>query len=66
MRVKELVGDVAFGVDESGDIFLHPKWRDAVELLLQAGISFESDGLLSELEKQILRKPMEEVFRSNR
>ena len=62
IRARELVGDAAFGVDEDGEIFLQPTWSTAVEALLQAGISYESDGLISEAEKQSLRKPVKEVF----
>ena len=62
IRARELVGESAFGVDEDGEIFLQPVWGKAVEALLQAGISYESDHLLSETEKELLQKPVKEVF----
>lgn len=62
IRARELVGEAAFGVDEEGEIYLQSKWAKAYEKLKQAGISYESDNLLTEVEKETLRKPVVEVF----
>jgi len=62
IRARELVGESAFGVDEEGEIYLQPKWSNACEKLKQGGMSYESDNLLSEAEKETLRKPVMEVF----
>lgn len=62
IRARELVGEAAFGVDEEGEICLLPKWSKACEKLRQAGMSYESDNLLTESEKETIRKPVMEVF----
>lgn len=62
IRARELVRESAFGVDEEGEIFLQPKWAKASEILRHAGMSYESDNLLTASEKKILRKPVMEVF----
>ena len=62
IRARELVGESAFEIDDEGEIFLRPKWRAAVETLLQAGMSYESDNLITNEEKELLQRPMIEVF----
>lgn len=63
IRARELVGEAAFGFDDEGEIYLQPKWSKACENLRQAGMSYESDNLLTEAEKETLRKPVMEVFK---
>ena len=62
IRAKELVGDQAFGYDEEGEIYLQPIWALAVEKALQAGMSYASDDVLTELERETLRTPFNKVF----
>jgi hypothetical protein len=63
VRAEEINKELAFGIDEEGESFLQPIWAHACEVLLQAGISYEYDNLLTELEKKTLREPLMEVFR---
>jgi len=66
IRARELVGKSAFGVDEEGELYLQPIWANAVEKILHAGISYASDEILTEVERQNLRKPFNEVFQLNK
>ena len=61
-RARELEGDLAVYTDEEGDVCLVPKWSNAGEHLLNAGISYESNNLLTDAEKEQLRSPVKEVF----
>jgi len=65
IRVREIAGESAFFVDEEGEISLQPKWARACEQLLHASMSYESDNLLTKMEKEILRKPFVDVFPSS-
>lgn len=62
IRVRELVGDSAFEIDEDGEFYLQPIWAKAVEKILHAGMSYASDNILSESERKTLRAPFSEVF----
>ena len=66
IRARELVGETAFGVDEEGELYLQPIWSNAVEKILHAGMSYASDDILTEVERQNLRKPFNEVFKLNK
>ena len=59
------VGGSAFKVDEEGEICLLPIWANAVEKILHAGMSYASDNILSESERETLRTPFNEVFGLN-
>lgn len=65
IRARELVGGSAFKVDEEGEICLLPIWANAVEKILHAGMSYASDNILSESERETLRTPFNEVFGLN-
>lgn len=65
IRARELVGDSAFEVDEEGEIHLSPVWASAVEKILHAGMSYASDNILSESERETLRAPFIEVLGLN-
>ncbi len=62
IRAREILGDKAFTEDERGELNLIPVWAKACERLLHAGMSYESDGLLSKSEKEILSLPYKKVF----
>jgi hypothetical protein len=62
IRAKEINEASAFGINKDGEIFLKSIWFDACEKLLQAGMSYEQDNLLTEEEKKILRDPVMKVF----
>lgn len=62
IRARELVGEIAFGVDEEGERYLQPVWAKASEKLRQAGISYAEDNILTESERNKLRNPVMEVF----
>ena len=62
IRAREILGDKAFTEDEGGELNLIPVWAKACERLLHAGMSYESEGLLSESEKEILSFPYKKVF----
>ena len=66
IRARELVGETAFGVDEEGELYLQPIWANAVEKILHAGMSYASDEIITEIERQNLRKPFNEVFELNK
>lgn len=61
-RAQVLEGDQAIDIDEEGEISLKPKWSVACEHLLNAAMSYESYGFLSEDEKLQMRKPIIEVL----
>ena len=63
IRASELVGKNYFNIDEEGEIQLKPIWAKASEKLLQAGMSYAENNILSESERIKLRKPVTEVFK---
>jgi len=62
LRAKEVLGENAVTIDEDGEVNLNSLWAEACERLLHAGMSFESNDLLSPTEKEILLLPWRKVF----
>lgn len=60
--VRKLTQDEALEIDEDGEVWLKAKWAAAGEHFLNAAMSYESNDLLTNQEKKLLRKPIIEVF----
>lgn len=60
--VRKLTRDDALEIDEEGEVCLKAKWTAAGEHFLNAAMSYESNNLLTEQEKNQLRTPVTKVF----
>ena len=60
--VRELTQDEALDIDDEGEISFKPKWSRAAVHFLHAAMSYEADNLLTQKEKEDLRKPIVETF----
>ena len=56
-RAEEIANDTAVLVDEEGEYELNVQWSRATSILLQAAMSYASESLLNEKEREMLLMP---------
>lgn len=63
-RAKELLGELAFTLDEDGEYILSESWAYSRDALMQAAMAFHGQEFVSNEERKVLLKPWNSVANS--